>query len=140
MPSEISLTVDLRYLAYTALLALLLWVPYILAEIQTRGLTRAVGYPTGFYHDLPDWAQRCQRAHMNLLENLGPFAALILVAQFAGAAGELTDLGARLFFWARVVQTAVHIAGIPWLRTLAFAAGWIGNLLIFWAILGGSAP
>ncbi len=140
MPSEISLTVDLRYLAYSALLALLVWIPYILAEIQTRGLTRAVGYPTGLYGDLPDWAQRCQRAHMNLLENLAPFAALVLVAQFAGAAGELTDLGARLFFWARVLQIAVHIAGIPWLRTLAFAVGWIGNLLIFWAILGGSVP
>ncbi len=136
MPSDLLLlSVELRYLAYTALLSLLLWIPYIVSEIGTRGLSRAVGYPTGFYDDLPAWAQRCHRAHMNLVENLVPFAALVLIAHVAGVASDLTALGARLFFWARIVQTVVHIAGIPWLRTLAFAAGWIGNLMIFWAIM-----
>ncbi len=136
MPSDLLLlTVELRYLAYTALLSLLLWVPYIVSEITTRGLSRAVGYPTGFYDDLPAWAQRCHRAHMNLVENLVPFAALVLIAHVAGVASDLTALGARLFFWARIAQTVVHVAGIPWLRTLAFAAGWIGNLMIFWAIM-----
>ena len=136
MPSDLLLlTTELRYLAYAAVLSLLLWVPYVLAEIGTRGLSRAVGYPTGFYDDLPAWAQRCHRAHMNLVENLVPFAALVLVTQVAGVTSDLTALGVRLFFWARVVQAAVHIAGIPWLRTLAFFAGWAGNLMIFWAIM-----
>ena len=134
MPSDLLLlTVELRYLAYTALLSLLLWIPYIVSEITTRGVTRAVGYPTGFYDDLPAWAQRCHRAHMNLVENLVPFAALVLIA---GVASDLTVIGAQLFFWSRLVQTVVHIAGIPWLRTLAFAVGWFGNLLIFWAVVG----
>ncbi len=137
MPSDLLLlTIELRYLAYTALLSLLLWIPYILAEIRTRGLSRAVSYPTGFYDDLPDWAQRCHRAHMNLVENLVPFAALVLIAHVAGVASDLAALGVQLFFWARIAQTVVHIAGIPWLRTLAFAAGWAGNLLIFAAIVG----
>ena len=125
MPSDLLLlTTELRYLAYAALLSLLLWIPYILAEIRTRGLSRAVSYPTGFYDDLPAWAQRCHRAHMNLVENLVPFAALVLIAHVAGVASDLTVLGAQIFFWARIVQTGVHVAGIPWLRTLAFAAGW----------------
>jgi len=137
MPSDLLLlTTELRYLAYAALLSLLLWIPYILAEIRTRGLSRAVSYPTGFYDDLPAWAQRCHRAHMNLVENLVPFAALVLIAHVAGVASDLTVLGAQIFFWARIVQTGVHVAGIPWLRTLAFAAGWAGNFLIFWAIMG----
>ena len=136
MPSDLLLlTTELRYLAYAALLSLVLWIPYVLAEIGTRGLSRAVSYPTGFYDDLPAWAQRCHRAHMNLVENLLPFATLVLIAHVAGVASDLTALGAQLFFWARVAQTLVHIAGIPWLRTLAFAVGWIGNLLIFWAIM-----
>ena len=101
MPSDLLLlTSELRYLAYTALLSLLLWIPYILAEIRTRGLSRAVSYPTGFYDDLPDWAQRCHRAHMNLVENLVPFAALVLIAQVAGVASDLAALGVQLFFWA----------------------------------------
>ena len=65
------------------------------------------------------------------MENLAPFAALVLVAHVSGAANELTALGARLFFWARVVQAGVHIAGIPGVRTLAFAVSVVANLIIF---------
>ena len=85
--------------------------------------------------DLPAWAQRCHRAHMNLVENLAPFAVLVLVAHVLGISNAMTVLGAQLFFWARIAQTVVMIAGIPWLRTLAFAAGLLGNLLILGQIL-----
>jgi uncharacterized MAPEG superfamily protein len=135
MGAETALTIELRLLVYSVFICLILWIPYIMAEIQVRGLGRAVSYPTGEFKDLPDWAQRCQRAHMNLVENLAPFAALVLVAHVLDAGNAATALGAQLFFWARVVQTVVHIAGIPWLRTIAFAVGWIGNLIIFWQIL-----
>ncbi len=130
---------DLRYefrmLAYSAFLCLVLWIPYILAEIQVRGVSSAVGYPTGKYDDLPDWAQRTQRAHMNMVENLAPFAALVLLAHNAGHANDVTVFGAALLFWERLVHAIVHIAGIPWARTLAFTVAWIGNLIIFWEVV-----
>ena len=135
MSAETALTIELRLLVYSAFLCLILWMPYILSEIMVRGVSRAVGYPTGEYKDLPDWAQRCQRAHLSLLENLAPFAALVLVAHAIDATNAATALGAQLFFWARVVQAVVHIAGIPWIRTVAFLVGWAGNLIIFWQIL-----
>ena len=135
MPEQAVLTIELRLLVYTALLSLIVWIPYILSEIGTRGLGRAVGYPSGVVDDLPAWAQRTHRAHMNLVENIGPFAILVLVAHLLGISNGATVLGAHLFFWARLVQTGVMIAGIPWLRTLAFFAGWIGALLILWQIL-----
>ncbi len=135
MSNEFVLSVDLRMLAYSTFLCLVLWIPYILSEIKVRGIGRAVSYPTGEYKDLPDWAQRAHRAHLNLVENLGAFAALVLIAHLSGAASDLTALGARLFFWSRVIQIVVQFAGIPWLRTLAFFVGWIGNLIIFWEIL-----
>jgi uncharacterized MAPEG superfamily protein len=47
----------------------------------------------------------------------------------------MTALGAALFFWARIVQAVVHIAGVPWVRTLAFAVSWVGLLLIFLQIV-----
>jgi len=130
-----SLSYEFRMLAYSVFLCLVLWIPYILSEIQVRGLSRAVGYPTGKYDDLPDWAQRTQRAHMNMVENLAPFAALVLVASIADQASAATALGAALFFWARLVQAIVHIAGIPWARTLAFTVAWIGNLIILWEVI-----
>lgn len=135
MSPDISLTYELRMLAYSAFLCLLLWVPYTLSAIQTRGLTKVVGYPTGEYGDLPEWARRVQRAHMNLVENLVPFAALILLAHLAGQASAATAFGAALFFWMRLLHAIVHVAGIPWARTLAFTAAWAGNLIIFWEVV-----
>ena len=130
-----TLTTELRLLTYTALICLVIWVPYILSEIKTRGLPRAVGYPSGVVDDLPAWAQRTHRAHMNLIENIGPFAILVLVAHVLGISNAMTVLGAQLFFWARIAQIVIMVAGISWLRTLAFAAGLIGNLLILGQIL-----
>ena len=121
--------------AYSAFLCLVLWIQYTLAAIQTRGLASVVKYPTGEYGDLPDWAQRTRRAHVNLVENLVPFSALILLAHLAGQASDATAFGAALFFWARLAQAIIHIAGIPWARTLAFTAAWIGNLIIFWEVV-----
>ncbi len=69
------------------------------------------------------------------MENIGPFAILVLVAHALGLSNGMTVLGAQLFFWARVAQTVIMFAGIPWLRTAAFAAGLIGNLLILGQIL-----
>ena len=135
MSTDLLLSVELRYLAYVVFLCLVLWIPYVLSAIITRGLGPVAGYPTGTYDDLPDWAQRSQRAHQNLVENLAPFAALVLIAHVSGKLGDLTELAVQLFFWARIAHAVVHIAGIPWLRTLAFTVGWIGNLMIFWQIV-----
>ena len=135
MATITGLAIELRLLAYLGLLSLIIWMPYVLAAISSRGLSQVAGYPTGNYADLPEWAQRCQRAHMNLIENLVPFGALVLVAQAAGISNDATVLGAQLFFWARLAQVVVHIAGISWLRTGAFFVGWIGCLIIFWQIV-----
>lgn len=135
MSQDLTLTTELRLLIYSAFICIVIWIPYILAEIKTRGLTRAVGYPSGVVDDLPAWAQRAHRAHMNLVENLAPFAALVLVAHVTGVSNGATVLGAQLFFWSRIVQIVVMFAGIPWLRTLAFAVGLVGNLIIFGQIL-----
>jgi uncharacterized MAPEG superfamily protein len=135
MSTEVALSLDLRWLLYSALLCLVLWVPYIVAAIGARGLTRMVGYPTGDYGDLPDWARRNYRAHMNLVESLIPFAAIVLVVHVSGAGNATTALAAQIFFWARLLHAVVMIAGLPWIRTLTFAVGWLATLAILWEAL-----
>lgn len=135
MSVDVTLTTELRLLTYTAFICLVLWLPYVLAVIKVRGLSRAVGYPTGGTEDLPAWGQRSHRAHLNLVENLAPFAVLVLVAHALGVSNPATVLGAQLFFYARIAHFVFMFAGIPWLRTLAFAVGVIGNLIIFVEIL-----
>ena len=121
---------DLFYLTLSAGLCAVLWVPYVLSRIQQQGLINAVGYMDN-PPEPPAWAQRAQRVHLNFVENLAPFAVLVLVAQIAGMANEMTALGAMIFFWGRVGHAICYFAAIPWLRTLTFAASWVGMVLIF---------
>ena len=131
------MTTDLTILALTALFATVLPLVYIV------GLTTVPdGYAWGLGNrDRPfggerPWAQRARRAHANLVENLLPFAALVLIAHVSGRANATTALGAEMFFSARLAYTAVYIAGLtPW-RTLMFAIGQTGMLLILLQLLG----
>ena len=77
------MSIDLLYLTLSAGLCAVLWIPYILSRIQTWGLINAVGYPEN-PPEVPAWAQRSAKVHANMVENLAPFAALVLVAQVAG--------------------------------------------------------
>ncbi len=66
--------------------------------------------------DLPqgsDWYQRAMRAHMNCVENLPVFAAIVLCATATGADSRVLDLLAGAILVARVCQTTVHVAFAP---------------------------
>lgn len=81
------------------------------------------------------FAGRAGRAHLNMLENLGLFAALVLVAHVAGRANEMTALGAQLFFWARLAYAVIYLVGIPWVRTGAWLVSMVGLVMIFLQLL-----
>ena len=134
MMKEIMLSTDLTMLVASAALALFSFMPYFIAYIMHWGIGGIVGnrenLPT-----LPAWAQRAIAAHENLTENLVHFAALVLVAHVIGAANDITAMGATIFFWARVVYLAVYTAGIPWVRTIVFMAGWVGEVMILSQLL-----
>jgi uncharacterized MAPEG superfamily protein len=126
-------------LVWSAVLCVVMFLPYVLARVMTWGLTATVGYPVN-PPPLPAWAQRAQRVHLNMVENLLPFAILVLVAQDISVSDGVTATGATLFFWARVVHTIVFIAGIPWARTFAFLAGVVGMAMILAQILAKAYP
>ena len=46
-----------------------------------------------------------------------------------------TAIAAAAFFWARIVQTVVHILGVPYIRTAAFFVGMVAQLTIAGEIL-----
>lgn len=73
---------------------------------------------------------RADRAAMNTLENFVLFAALALTAHAAGVDNAQVALGAAIFFWARVAYLAAYIAGIAYLRTLIWAVGFAGLVMI----------
>ena len=128
------MTTDLKMLALTAGFTAVLWLPYILAHIGNVGPKAALTY-AGDGTALPDWAARAKKAHYNAIENLAPFAALVLVAHLTQTANAATATAAVVYFWARVAHYIVYAAGIPFGRTLTFAVGWAAMLCIFWHIL-----
>ncbi|MHB8382955.1 MAG: MAPEG family protein [Candidatus Binataceae bacterium] len=125
------MTTDLWMLVWTTLLALGLPFIYLAGLTQAPGgAAWALGNRAEPLAGIPEWAARAQRAHLNLLQNLAPFAILVLVAQVSGKANGTTALGATIFFLARVAHAAVYIAGIRYLRTLVFAVATLGAVLI----------
>ncbi len=129
------LTYELTYLVWTAVLCILLWVPYIAAGASLHGFLSPADYKIPGSRILPEWANRAQRAHLNLLENLPSFATLILIAHLTETTSETTAIAAAVFFWARIVQTVVHIMGIAYIRTVAFFFGFVAQLTIASEIL-----
>jgi uncharacterized MAPEG superfamily protein len=124
------MTTDLWMLVYTTLLCVLMPMAYVFGELRAPG-----GVEWGFGNrdtpfELPPWAARAKRAHLNLVENLLPFAALVLVAHVSGKANAMTALGATIFFWSRLAYAVVYTAGIKVVRTAIFFISAAGLLLI----------
>ncbi|MFZ0486642.1 MAG: MAPEG family protein [Arenicellales bacterium] len=128
------MTVELKYLVLVTAFTALMWIPYILNIISVRGLLGAVGYPEN-PEPMAPWAERMKAAHYNAVENLVVFAALVLAAHAAGVHGGGTVLACVVYFWARVVHCFAYTFKIPWVRTLAFAVGFLCQMTFAWKLL-----
>jgi uncharacterized MAPEG superfamily protein len=128
------MSTDLKMLAWTAGLTLVLWLPYILVRLMQEGIVPALTYMADA-KALPAWAERAKKAHYNAVENLVPFAAVVLVAHLTQTANATTATCSVIYFWARVAHYIGYISGLPFVRTLTFAIGWIATLVIFLAIV-----
>jgi uncharacterized MAPEG superfamily protein len=130
------MSTDLWMLVWSAVLCMVIPYPGVTVLLQMPG-----GSAWGFGNRdstfaVAPWIERMRRAHTNMVENLLPFACLVLVAHVAGKANATTAMAAQLFFWSRVVYTIVYMAGIPVLRTLVFSAGVLAQFLIVMQLLG----
>lgn len=124
------------YLALSGVLTLLLWVPYILARMVVWGLpTFLSNYPDGYPAVQPEpplWAQRAHRAHLNMVETMPAFIAVVLAAGALvdGAGATAVGQWAQVFFLARVAYAIVYLLGIPYLRTPVYLISWAAVLMI----------
>ena len=129
------MTSDLWYLTILAVFSVAWTTIYPVGLAQVAG-----GVPWAFGSrdtplELPVWLNRARRAHANLVENLAPFAVLVIVAQITGKADATTANGAAIFFWARIAHALVYTAGIAYVRTIAFIVGVVGETMILMRIL-----
>jgi uncharacterized MAPEG superfamily protein len=127
---------ELMWLTYTVILTGVLWIPYVLDRAFVRGLMGSMANPSPTLKPQSPWAQRLQAAHYNTVENLVVFAALVLILHAINHSTESTILACALFFWARLAYVVVYAFGIPGLRTLAFVAGFVAQVMLAVAVFG----
>ena len=127
------MTTELSMLVWVTGLTGIMWVPYVLARIQQSGLLSVLKYEP--LSGLPDWIERAKAHHHNSVENLVIFAALIITAHLANETNAATASAAITYFWSRLVHLIVQYAGIAYLRTIAFFAGWLAMACIFYQIV-----
>ena len=119
------MSTELGMLAWVSGLTILMWVPYILSHISNNGLMPSLTYQAD-ETSLTGWALRAKRAHYNAIENLVPFAALVIVANLAEVTNEATVSAAMAYFWLRLADYLTYLAGIPFARTLTLpVVGWL---------------
>jgi len=131
---------ELWYLFLTSVLLAMLWIPHIYGQAKTAGPLTPEDYRVG--RDIrdakfPPWVRRADRAHVNLVEQFGAFAGLVLVAHLTGANSALTAWSAATFFWARVAHAVIYLSGYGrfFARTVAFLVAFIALLVFAVAIL-----
>jgi uncharacterized MAPEG superfamily protein len=120
------MTTELHFPLWTAILTGLLWIPVVIGFVSSRGFLRPADYEIAPTSPLPSWVARANRAHLNAVENLAPFAVVALVAQAIGLSTPVTRACAAIYFCARLAHALIHISGIGWLnaRTVAFSVAW----------------
>ena len=131
------MTTELYWLTLTVLMTALFWVPYILDRIGVRGLITAItGTVPETVDDQSMWAQRAIKAHQNAVENLAVIVPVVLIAHVLNVSTAVTQTAIVVYFFARLVHFRVYTAGIPVIRTLAFATGCACQMAFIAAILG----
>jgi len=128
---KISMSPDLKYLTFTAMLTAALWIPYIVAQVMTNGLLRPENYVDPTPRPVPLWGHRANRAYLNAVETFAPFAALVIVAQLTGKADAMTAFWAACYFWLRLAHAVVFWLAVPYIRTVIFVLGFVAIVGIF---------
>ncbi|WP_372370200.1 MAPEG family protein [Candidatus Uabimicrobium sp. HlEnr_7] len=129
----------LYYLALSGVLTILLWVPYISGRLFLWGLPAFLtNYPNKNYPiEQPQptlWMERAQRAHLNMVETMPAFIAVVLAAAFMSQSNPevaaTVGTWAKIFFFARLLHPIVFILGVPFLRTPTYLISWFAILMI----------
>ena len=121
------MTTELFYLLLVALLTGVLWIPVVIGYVLSRGALKPTDYKIAPTSPLPHWVNRANRAHMNAVENIAPFAAVVLIANALDVSTTVTAISAAVYFYARAAHALIHISGFGLFkaRTVAFTVAWV---------------
>ncbi len=129
------MSVELTTLAWATALLIVLVVIQAAVGVAAQGVMPMSGHRDNLPPPKPFQA-RTKRVVDNHREGLTMFAPLVLIAAVANIHSGVTVLGAELFFWSRLAHAVLYLAGIPFVRPLAWAGGIAGTIMMLTAVLG----
>ena len=100
------------------------------AATKVRGMDWNAGPRDEPKQPLTGMAGRLERAFRNYLETFAFFAAAVLIAHLANRHNVFTIYGAWIYLTARVIYLPLYAAGIPYLRSAVWSAGFFATLAI----------
>ncbi|MEM6381272.1 MAG: MAPEG family protein [Pseudomonadota bacterium] len=130
------MTLELWSLLGCSVLVASLWIPYIVGVNLHLPHTEAPGLRPPDTRLLPDWVQRANRAHINLVEQFAPFAALVLLSTLTGLSSPMIGWAAIAFLGLRIAHAIGYItarAQLP-LRPIIFTGAWLCLCIIAFEI------
>jgi uncharacterized MAPEG superfamily protein len=128
---------DLVYLALSIGLGILQIVAASHTASWQRGYAWSSSARDTVLPPLEGIAGRLARAVTNYGETFPFFVAAVLLAHQTGHAGVATDVGAALYFWARVAYVILYALGVPLVRSLAWNVAIVGIAIIVWRAFAG---
>lgn len=119
-------------------MSLLIWsVALLLVQIGVQALLllreQGVSYDAGPRDEnrvSSGIAGRAERALRNFLETYPAFVALILAGAVLDQSNGLTQWGASLYMIFRIAYVPLYLAGIPYIRSLAWTASIAGLVMM----------
>jgi uncharacterized MAPEG superfamily protein len=131
-----AMTTELSMLAWGSVLVLVQIVIQATLCSLDVGLPYALGPQDEGKHEQGVLARRARRALGNMLETFPIFAAVALALVVSNKAGGIAATGALIWFFARIAYLVVYLAGIPYARTLVWAASILGIAMMLFKLLG----
>lgn len=124
MPTEINI------LAWAAVLLIVHIFAAVHLKTRQYGAKWNMGARDEAQPPLNPLAGRLQRAQANFLETLPIAIIALLGVVVANRTGASTALGGWIWLGARIVYLPLYAAGIPVIRTLAFAVSLVGLAMV----------
>ncbi|WEX77209.1 MAPEG family protein [Sinorhizobium numidicum] len=78
---------------------------------------------------------RATRALRNFHETYPVFVVLVIVVEFTGRSGALTECGTVIWFWARAAYLPIYVGGLGLVRSAVWAVSAAGLVLMLAGIL-----
>jgi len=131
-------SVELQMLFCALALGIVQMLIAVLGSVFTRGLPWAAGPRDEPGAALGKIAGRLDRAYRNFLETFPFFAAAVLLNHVLDKSTPTSVLGAQVYVWARLLYVPAYALGVPFVRTLIWAASLAGIVMVMAAFWPGS--